>query len=31
MNLADFIDADLPGLVDDWTTYALPLVRRTAS
>jgi signal transduction histidine kinase len=25
MNLADFIDADLPGLVDDWTTYALAL------
>ena len=25
MSLADFIDADLPGLIDDWTEYALAL------
>jgi hypothetical protein len=25
MSLADFIEADLPGLTDDWTRYALVL------
>ncbi|MEM5460645.1 sensor histidine kinase [Paraburkholderia phytofirmans] len=25
MNLADFIETDLPGLIDDWTGYALAL------
>lgn len=25
MRLADFIEADLPGLIDDWTRYALAL------
>ncbi|MDR5784556.1 sensor histidine kinase [Caballeronia sp. LZ065] len=25
MNLADFIEGDLPGLIDDWTSYALAL------